>query len=334
MRRSLYLPFLAVSLMILTACGKEPMIQFSQENDPANRAPVPQQEQALAQKEAEATQYSQDYDEFNNVDHLVQSVITQYNYPLDQISLAYYNYQTQEVYLLNEKQAFPAGSILNIGLARLYSDLVNQGLANWQDQIKYDANFHQAGEGTITNGAKKESYSIYELIYHALTEADPTASNLLVNHYQTNFGDLSQALVNLSSLQYPQPYQDKQMDAAMILNILSPIAFEENYDYIRTCLSEVHLPETFPTYHDTQLLPQINPDTENYHFVTLANKSGQPLYSLVILSRGGKDIGPLVSSLNLKLNEWSCYSMDHPEKLLPAANQVETETHALEANTQ
>lgn len=282
--------------------------QVSTDSESSNQ--VETEEAADSSKEASDTPaLSQDYSAFESTEHLVTSIINQYELNQEAVSVAYYHFPTGEEFYFNERESMLAGSTTKVGLARLYADLVSEGVMTWQSELPYSQSFFEEGAGPITNGEKKTTYSLYELFYFSLAQSDNTAFNILYSYYQQNYGNVQQALMNLSGLEFDQPEAttNNMADAKMLLNILLPLATESEYSYVLTSLSGHTENEYFREYVQDGMITKYGSINGSLHDTGIYFEDGEPVYALVVMTNGQGSVGEFLAMMNFRINEWTIY---------------------------
>ncbi|XJS11079.1 serine hydrolase [Aerococcaceae bacterium WGS1372] len=257
----------------------------------------------------EIPELSQDYSVYEDMDHLIQSVISEYELNPAAVSVAFYNYQTGEEYLLNERETIQAGSTIKVGLARLYMDLISDGQLTLQSELPYSEFLYEDGAGPVTNGEKKAAYPIYELFYHSLSKSDNTAFNILFYYYQQNYGNVYQALRDMSGLEFDTADDSLvgTADAHMLLNILKPIGSESKYSYILTALSGNENAEYFKKYVQDGMYTKYGSINGSMHDTGIYIEGDEPVYALVVMTNGQGTVEDFLGMMNYRIYEWTQY---------------------------
>lgn len=294
---------LMVFSLILVACG-------SAESESADQEIVSQEESAVSEEVVvEMPELSQDYSVYEDLNHLIQSVMSEYEMNPAAVSVAYHNYQTGEDYFFNERESIQAGSTTKVGLARLFVDLISEGLLTWQSELPYSDSLYEAGAGPVTNGEKEAAYPLYELFFHSLSQSDNTAFNILYYYYQQNYGDVYQALRDMSGLEFdPMDYSSAGMaDAHMLLNILKPIGSESKYSYILTALSGNENAEFFKKYIQDGMYTKYGSINGSLHDTGIYIEEDEPVYALVVMTNGQGTVEDFLGMMNYRIYEWNIY---------------------------
>lgn len=205
---------LVVSLFLLAACST------SEESVPVmEEEKTTQSESVESEREESVTEeLSKDYSQFTSIEELLTATIQEFGLNPEAVSVAYYNYQTDTDFFYNERSPMLVGSVTKVGVARLYADLIADGVMSFETELPYSDALFEEGAGPVTNGEKKASYPLYELFYNSLALSDNTAFNMLFSYYQQIYGNVQESLLNLSGLSFDQAeYTTNNMaDAQMI----------------------------------------------------------------------------------------------------------------------
>lgn len=252
---------------------------------------------------------SQDYSAFESIEHLVYSIIKQFELNPEAVSVSLFNYQAEEYFHFNERKPMLAGSTTKIGLARLYADLIEAGFLSWHTELPfYDSHF-EGGGGRITNGSRQAAYPISELVLEALARSDNTAFNILFSYYNQNYGNVQNDLMTLSQLDFPQAnlYSNNTADSMMLLNILIPLGLEEKYEPLRQALGENESYDYFRQYIQEGMLTKYGSINGSLHDSGIYFQDGQAVYALVVMTEGMGSVNEFLATMNFRINEWIHY---------------------------
>lgn len=275
---------LVVSLFLLAACST------SEESVPVMEEEKTTQSESVVRETEESVteELSQDYSQFTSMEELVTATIHEFGLNPEAVLVAYYNYQTDTDFFYNERSPMLVGSVTKVGVARLYADLIADGVMSSETELPYSDALFEEGAGPVTNGEKRASYPLYELFYNSLALSDNTAFNMLFSYYQQIYGNVQESLLNLSGLSFDQAeYTTNNMaDAQMILNILLPVATEDKYSYILTSLSGNTEAEYFKKYIQEGMFTKYGSIGGSLHDSGIYMEDGEPVYALVVLTNG------------------------------------------------
>lgn len=294
-------------LCFLTGCGST---SEQSEETTANEVIESQSEELVSEiEEVETEELSQDYSVYNSMEELVISIIDEFGLNQDAVSVAYHHFPTETEFFFNEREMMYAGSTTKVGLVRLFEDKIFEGDLTLQSELPYNDSLYEPGAGRITNGEKKASYPLYELFNYSLAQSDNTAFNILFSYYQQAYGNVQQALLNLSGLDFPQPEAttNNMADAHMLLNILLPIATEERYNYILTALGGNTDAEYFKKHIQDGMLTKYGSINGSLHDTGIYFEEGEPIYALVLMTNGLGNVDDFLGTMNLRINEWTKY---------------------------
>ncbi|WP_373782252.1 serine hydrolase, partial [Jeotgalibaca porci] len=80
---------------------------------------------------------SQEVAEKEALEDILLAVMDEYGVTPDQIAISYYNFQEKETYALNEDWVMNAASTTKVATAMLFSDLIWQGVLDWDSELPY-----------------------------------------------------------------------------------------------------------------------------------------------------------------------------------------------------
>lgn len=302
---------LVVSLFLLAACStSEESVPVIEEEE------TTQSESVESETEESVTEeLSQDYSQFTSMEELVTATIQEFGLNPEAVSVAYHNYQTDTDFFYNERTPMLVGSVTKVGVARLYADLIADGVMSFETELPYSDALFEEGAGPVTNGEKKASYPLYELFYNSLALSDNTAFNMLFSYYQQIYGNVQESLLNLSGLSFDQPeYTTNNMaDAQMILNMLLPVATEDKYSYILTSLSGNTEAEYFKKYIQEGMFTKYGSIGGSLHDSGIYMEDGEPVYALVVLTNGQGNVDEFLATMNLRMNEWGKFQQQNTQ---------------------
>ncbi|TLQ41799.1 serine hydrolase [Ruoffia tabacinasalis] len=302
---------LFVSVFLLAACST------SEESVPVMEEEKTTQSESVESETEESVteELSKDYSQFTSIEELLTATIQEFGLNPEAVSVAYYNYQTDTDFFYNERSPMLVGSVTKVGVARLYADLIADGVMSFETELPYSDALFEEGAGPVTNGEKKASYPLYELFYNSLALSDNTAFNMLFSYYQQIYGNVQESLLNLSGLSFDQAeYTTNNMaDAQMILNILLPVATEDKYSYILTSLSGNTEAEYFKKYVQEGMFTKYGSIGGSLHDSGIYMEDGEPVYALVVLTNGQGNVDEFLATMNLRMNEWGKFQQQNTQ---------------------
>lgn len=112
----------------------------------------------------------------------IDKILSEYqvNQSSKNIGMVYKNLKTGYTYSVNETEYFPMASTTKVIYAMYIYDRIELGQLSEDTKIKYKASHLSAGNGEITNNAKKSEYNLDYIIMNMLTYSDNTATNMIL----------------------------------------------------------------------------------------------------------------------------------------------------------
>lgn len=266
------------------------------------------------------------YDQYAITNKTVEDVLfdtlNEFGYDSQNISIAYYDFNTHKHYYLNADTIMLGASTTKVGTAALYINLVNEGLLTMDTPIPYESHLFEEGSGNISNGPVQDSYLISDLIYEMLYYSDNTAWNLLTNYYYENFGDYQNDLLTLSGIEMinDEMYQFNHVNAKILEGILIKVASNNIYQPIVDIMLEAQDSWLLKTYVNENMATKYGSLDSYFHDIGIFYENNQPAYAIVIMTDG---IGSgyentqnnFFGTMNLRLNR-----LYYQHKLLASEN--------------
>lgn len=243
---------------------------------------------------------------FENVQSLVDSLMEEYNVSPNQISLAFYDFQSDQHYYVNEHKFTIAASTIKAPIAALYIDLIQNQQLSLSSTILFKDSYLVEGAGLITNNAYQSEYTIEDLLFNAIVYSDNTAWYALMDYYNTNYSSYVNAILDFSQY-YDVPdffYQDNYASAYLAEQWLIKIATQPNYKYLINLMSQTEPDQLFTSYVDKGMankygrLENVVNDTGIYF------ENNQPQYILAVYTESLAQADSFLEMLNLRINEW------------------------------
>lgn len=256
---------------------------------------------------------ARDYSQYQNVEEVIEALITEYQFPESNLGIAYQNYKTKESYFLNADTALHAASTNKVGTAVLFVDQIEAGQLDWNSQLPASEDLIEAGGGNITNNPLQASYSLEDLISNLLIYSDNTAWNILIQYYSNHFGDYQADLIRQSGIQVQPPALSSQMNFAtpnMLLGYLHQIAKDDRYQKLVGFMSQAQEGQRFKLYVPEGMATKYGQYGYGYHDMGIYFEDGQPIYSLVLMSYDLGMIDSFMGELNLCINQWYHYQVE------------------------
>lgn len=230
-----------------------------------------------------------------NLDELsAEDILTHYrnelDVPEDWVSLAYTDFLTDETYYHREDEVLTAASTTKVLLAMLYLDLVEAEMLNMDSYISYNPGAFDEGGGGITadilNGAAQNSYSLEYVIQEMIVRSDNTATNMLRQFYQENYGPLGEGMSGVvpESNYTADMLEENTTSAALLEETLLALLENDTYapilEYMRLADENMY----FKYYIDEDMPVKYGLLYELKHHTGIFEIDGEPVYSLVILT--------------------------------------------------
>lgn len=243
---------------------------------------------------------------YDSVESLVFDLMEEYGVAQDQIGMAFYNFQSDEHFYLNEDRYFIAASTVKAPIAALFIDLIqNQQLA-LTTPITYKDSYFVEGAGNITNNPLEASYTIEELLYNAVIYSDNTAWYALMDFYNQNYGSYINGILDFTQF-YGVPdyfYEDNYASAFLAQQWLIKIATQPNYKYLVSLMSQTEPDQLFTSYVDQGMANKYGRLEDYVHDTGIYFEDGQPQYTLAVYTQGVENADVFLEMVNLRINEW------------------------------
>lgn len=163
----------------------------------------------------------------DETESLEKDLIEYLDVNVNNVSLIYYELETDQNVMINEDNEFIAGSIYKVGLNFLYYTLAEEGFINLQDELAYKEEFFEWGTGVLQEEINllNNSYSIQELLDLSIIYSDNIATNMLGN-YLGGHSEVRKMIYEILEIDYP--YDNNVITANIAFEILKLIC--ENSD--------------------------------------------------------------------------------------------------------
>lgn len=258
---------------------------------------------------------------FSDLDKMkTEEIITEYQTNLevadDWYSVAYTNFNTSENYNYREQEIYTAASTTKVLVAMMYYDLIDSGSLTPEQSIPLTIEEHyQDGDGEITtkvnDGIAQTEYTLDYTIQEMIVNSDNTAWGMLREFYRENFGPLGEGLKNVipDSKYTAQLLEDNKTSASLLEESLLASAEAGKYtqllEYMRLADSEMYL-----KYYTAADMPvKYGYLFEFQHHIGIYEINGQPVYSLVLLTKNLTDeqANEFIGGINLQLSTQAKY---------------------------
>ncbi len=231
-----------------------------------------------------------------------------YLHKLDNFSLSYYNFKTEDSFSIRGDTTYTAASTIKWALAMLYYDYISQGKININTVLTYTNSDYESGAGVLQFDEVGSEYSIDYLLKQLIMQSDNVASNILFRYiYETTGNTGSNILGTTYNINYRS--NNRVISSNDALTFIKEFYNNEKQNPYYSTL-ENSLKNTIFTYRIAQFIPKnlvahkIG-DFDGYtHDIGIVY--GEKPFAIAILSNGGtnKQIADLAyicyEYLNLK----------------------------------
>lgn len=248
--------------------------------------------------------------EYDSVSDVIDSTLSEYHINSSDISLAYYNFNSDEHYYINENNMLTAASVTKVPISALYYDLIEKGEYELDSMLPYTDAMYEVGNGHVTNGSTQKSYSVDELITEAIVNSDNTALNVLKAAYNENYGNF-----RLDTLTFANIDADKDIietvksgniiSAYIMEQVFIKIASDDTYEGLIDLMTQSTPDQLFTKYIQSDLMAN-----KFGHYNKAVNDAGiyyendQPQYALIIFTDNVIDAEEFLEMVSLRVNEW------------------------------
>lgn len=243
--------------------------------------------------------------DYESVDRLIQDVMKEYGVEADNISLAFYNFYSDQHYYINPDKFMIAASTVKVPIVGLYLDLISQASLNYESMIPFSNSYLIEGNGQITNSELQSAYLLSDLMFNSIVYSDNTAWHTLMGYY-SNFGSYRDAILDfINYYNVPQEYFVDNYNSAFIAEQwLIKIAQDSKYDYLINLMKETDPAQLFRTYVNKGMANKYG-QLDNYlHDTGIYYEDEQAQYVLAVYTENLASGYNFLEVLNLRINEW------------------------------
>lgn len=272
---------------------------------------------------------------FESIDELVDSLMAEYNVNADQISLAFYDFRSDQHYYVNEHKFSIAASTVKAPIAALYIDLIQNQQISLTTTIPFKDSYLIEGAGLITNSPIQSEYTIEDLLYNAIVYSDNTAWYALMDYYNSNYGFYVNAILDFTQY-YDVPeffYQDNYVSAYLAEQWLIKIASQNDYKYLVDLMSQTEPDQLFTSYINKGMANKYGRLENMVNDTGIYFENDQPQYALAIYTESVGQADIFLEMLNLRINEWHRAQYTQ-EAATPTDVNPETKGKTLETDTE
>jgi hypothetical protein len=256
-----------------------------------------------------------DASQYADMAAVIEETMADFGVSAEDISLVYTNLQTNETYTVNEDSYMTAASTVKVPLATVIIDAIEAGDMTWESPVTYAYEDYEEGDGTITaavaSGTGQATYTIEELMGESLMHSDNTATNMLIDYYETVYGE-GAFRSNIVAEVYDQVgyideaiYEDNIASANFLTAYYKLISTNEIYQPILDFLLQTSPDRLFTTYVKSSVMAN-----KYGNYATALNDTGiyyendEAQYSLVVYTDGLTEGEDFLANLNLRVNEY------------------------------
>ena len=249
---------------------------------------------------------SQEVAEKEALEDILLAVMDEYGVTPDQIAISYYNFQEKETYALNEDWVMNAASTTKVATAMLFSDLIWQGVLDWDSELPYSDSYYEEGEGAVTNSEKRATYTIEELVYEMLTYSDNTATNVLALYYMDTIGDYWYDVTQVSGLDVTDPEVTEGNFATtdIMAHTLIQAVENERYATIIGIMREAQADFRLKQFVSNDMAAKYGSFGPYQHDIGIYFEGETPVYVIAVFTENVMNVDEFIGQLNLRLLEW------------------------------
>lgn len=241
--------------------------------------------------------------QYDSIEEVFYQLLNDYNINFSQVSMAFYDYTSDETFEYNGDIPMTAASIYKIPLVAMYIDAINNGYFDydtWLHSVVHYASDSPDGSSGYAEG------SVADLMASSIIYSDNASAWTLVFNLFDSWYSFANAQLNFAN--YPAMpdyfYVDNYMTASETLATLIKISTQEDYQYLIDLMlaSEPH--QLFTSYVPEGMANKYG------RFENAVNDAGtyfenkQPVYSLTVFTDGVPNADSFIEELNLRVNEW------------------------------
>lgn len=241
-----------------------------------------------------------------NIEDVLMTVMEEYGVKSDQVAISYYHLHQEDEYQLNEERMMNAASTTKVATAMLFSDLIWQGVLDWDSQLPYSDSYYEEGEGAVTNSEKKASYTIEELVYEMLTYSDNTATNVLALYYMDNMGDYWYDMTQMSGLDVtnPEVMEGNFTTANIMAHTLMQAVENERYATIVEIMRDAQADFRLKQFVSNDMAAKYGSFGPYQHDIGIYFEGETPVYVVAVFTENVANVDEFIGQLNLRLLEW------------------------------
>ena len=249
---------------------------------------------------------SSEVEKASAVEEVVMAVMNEYGVSPEQVAISYYHFQQDDAYVLNEDWMMNAASTTKVATAMLFSDLIWQGVLDWDSELPYSDSYYEEGEGAVTNSEKRATYTIEELVYEMLTYSDNTATNVLALYYMDTIGDYWYDVTQVSGLDVTDPEVTEGNFATtdIMAHTLIQAVENERYATIIGIMREAQADFRLKQFVSNDMAAKYGSFGPYQHDIGIYFEGETPVYVIAVFTENVMNVDEFIGQLNLRLIEW------------------------------
>lgn len=241
--------------------------------------------------------------QYDSVEEIFYQLLNDYNINFNQVSMAFYDYTSDETFEYNGDIPMIAASVYKMPLVAIYIDAINNGYFDydtWLHSVVQYAPDSPDGSSIYAEG------SVAELMASSIIYSDNASAWALVFNLFDSWYSFANAQLNF--VNYPAMpdyfYVDNYMTASQALATLIKISTQEEYQYLIELMLASEPRQLFTSYVPEGMANKYG------RFENAVNDAGtyfeneQPFYSLAVFTDGVPNADSFIEELNLRVNEW------------------------------
>lgn len=236
--------------------------------------------------------------QYDSIESLINDLIQEYNINTDEISLAYYNFTSDQHYYINPDLQMIAASTIKVPIVALYLDLISQGQYGFDSEIPFVEDYI-GGDSTGINAP------LADLMSNAIIYSDNSSWYSLMANYGS-FADNRQAILDFIGY-YDVPgefFADNYSSAFLAEQWLIKIALDPNYQYVINLMKQTDPKQLFTSYINQGMANKYGRLDSYVHDTGIYYENNQPQYALAVYTNNQDQADPFLEILNLRINEW------------------------------
>lgn len=241
--------------------------------------------------------------DYESVAKIIDQLFIEYNIDTDQVSIAFYDYNTDELFEYNGDVPMVAASVYKMPLVAIYIDAINEGYFSYDTHVhsltQYESDYQDDSSGYAEG-------SIAEMMAMSIIHSDNDTAWALVFNLFDSWGSFANA--QLEFVDYPPMpeyfYTDNYMTASQTLATLIKISTQEDYEYLIELMLASEPRQLFTSYVSEGMANKYGRFDEAVNDAGTYFEDDEPIYSLAAFTDSVPNADIFLEELNLRINEW------------------------------